>query len=90
MMTAEDMRDDENDGRRDVGEKYFSHWVGIFDSVSLSGPVTAALMYPYMSLAEERPTKNRPTHNIGWRIKTMKMAYQLDYWTQDCSGGLWQ
>ena len=87
MMTAADMQDDENDGRRDVGGKYFSHWVGIFDSVSLSGPVTAALMYPYMSLAEERPTKNRPAHHIGCGISATKTASQPCYRAWYCSDG---
>ena len=53
----------------------------IVNYVRLGGTPTAASMAPSPSLTEERPTNNRPAHNIGRGIKTMEKASKLDYRT---------
>ena len=54
------------------------------DSIPLGEKATAALVAP--SLAEERPTKKRPAHNIGFWITATRTVSQLAYQTRDCSG----
>ena len=87
MMTTADMRDDEDGGRREAGDNIRHIGREIVNGVPLGGTETAAPIAPSPSPAEERPTKNRPAHNIGCGIKRTEKACRLNYRTQDCSSG---
>ena len=87
MMTAAEIRDDEDGGRRDAGGQNRANWAGnrqwfptwrngnggfdSFVSVFCRGAVN----------------KEPPRPSYWMRDKTMETDSQLDYQAQDCSGG---
>ena len=59
----------------------------IIDGIPLGGTAKVFLMAMSPSPVEERPTKNRPSQNIGFGVTKMETVYQLYQQTWDCRDG---